>query len=183
MVVEGRGGDLDSSSSWLPGQRLRSRPVKYFEDFVVGQERTHEGTYTLTEAEIREVGERWDPQPFHIDPVAAEASIFGGLVASSVHLFAILTAIGRAQPLEHRVAAVSALGFDKLRNHAPARPGDELRSRIKVLEARASKSRPEVGVVRNSADLLNQHGDIVFSWEAAYLVQRRPEPRAHGPQP
>jgi acyl dehydratase len=157
--------------------------MKYFEDFVAGEERTHEGSYTLTEAEIREVGERWDPQPFHIDPVAAETSIFGGLVASSVHLFAILVALGRAQPLEHRIAAVSALGFDKLRNHAPARPGDELRSRIKVLEARASKSRPEVGVVRNSGDLFNQHGATVFSWEVAYLVQRRPEPRAHGPQP
>jgi acyl dehydratase len=157
--------------------------VKYLEDFVVGQERMHQGSYTLTEAEIREVGERWDPQPFHIDPVAAEASLFGGLVASSVHLFAILTAIGRAQPLEHRVAAVSALGFDNLRNHAPARPGDELRSRIKVLEARASKSRPEVGVVRNSSDLINQRGEVVFSWEAAYLVQRRPEPKADSRQP
>ena len=157
--------------------------MKYLEDFTPGDQFVNPESYVLTEQEICEVGERWDPQPFHIDPVAAEASIFGGLVASSVHLFAILTAIGRAQPLEHRVAAVSALGFDKLRNHAPARPGDELRSRIKVLEARASKSRPEVGVVRNSSHLFNQHGDVVFSWEAAYLVQRRPQPRAHGPQP
>jgi len=178
-----RSGGLGSFLIVVARSNAYGPTVKYFEDFVVGQERTHEGAYTLTEAEIREIGERWDPQPFHIDPVAAEASIFGGLVASSVHLFAILTAIGRAQPPEHRVAAVSALGFDKLRNHAPARPGDELRSRIKVLEARASKSRPELGVVRNSADLVNQHGEVVFSWEAAYLVQRRPEPQPPGPQP
>jgi acyl dehydratase len=156
--------------------------VKYFEDFVVGQERTHQGSYTLTEAEIREVGERWDPQPFHIDPVAAEASLFGGLVASSVHLFAILTAIGRAQPLEHRVAAVSALGFDKLRNHAPARPGDELRSQGKVLESRASRSHPELGVVRSSGELVNQRGEVVFSDEASFLIRRRPEPEEPGRQ-
>jgi acyl dehydratase len=156
------------------GHGVPSSAVKYFEDFVVGEERIHTGSYMLTEAELREVGERWDPQPFHVDPVAAKASLFGGLVASSVHLFAILTAIGRRQPEEHRVAAVSALGFDKLRNHAPARPGDELRARIKILEARASKSRPDLGVVRNSASLFNQQGEDVFSWEAAYLVQRRP---------
>jgi acyl dehydratase len=159
------------------------RAVKYLEDFVVGQEYSHQGTYTLTEAEIREVGERWDPQPFHIDPVAAEASLFGGLVASSVHLFAVMVAAGTG-PGEEPVAAVSALGFDKIRNHAPARPGDELSLRYKVLEARASKSRPEVGVVRNSRELVNQRGEVVFSDESAFLVQRRPEPQtSDGPRP
>ena len=147
--------------------------MKYFEDFTPGEEITHHGNYLLTEQEIREVGERWDPQPFHIDPVAAKASLFGGLVASSVHLFAVMVAIGTG-PGEEPVAAVSALGFDKIRNHAPARPGDELSSRYKVLECRASRSRPEVGIVRNSRELVNQRGEVVFSNESAFLVRRRP---------
>jgi acyl dehydratase len=148
--------------------------VKYFEDLAVGQHWVHKGSYTLTEAEIREVGERWDPQPFHIDPVAAEASIFGGLVASSVHLFALMVAIGTG-PGEEPMAAVSALGFDNVRNHAPARPGDELRLRVTVLEARASKSRSELGIFRCSRELFNQRGEVVFSDESAALIQRRPE--------
>jgi hypothetical protein len=37
--------------------------VKYFEDFIVGDEYTYEATYTVTEAEIREIGERFDPSP------------------------------------------------------------------------------------------------------------------------
>ena len=121
--------------------------MKYFEDLAIGQTWVHEGSYTLTEAGIREVGERWDPQPFHIDPVVAEASIFGGLVASSVHLFALMVAIGTG-PGEEPMAAVSALGFDKVRNHAPARPADELRLRVAVLDTRASKSRSELGILR-----------------------------------
>jgi acyl dehydratase len=149
--------------------------VKYFDDLAVGQEWVHEGRYELTEAEIREVGERWDPQPFHIDPVAAEASIFGGLVASSVHLFALMVAIGTG-PREEPMAAVSALGFDKVRNHAPARPGDELSLRVTVLECRLSGSRPGVGVVRFSRNLANQRGEVVFSDESAALVRCRPEP-------
>ena len=152
---------------------LGSRPVKYFEDFIVGQEWVHEGRYALTEAEIREVGERWDPQPFHIDPVAAEASLFGGIVASSVHLFAVMVAVGTGTA-EEPVAAVSALGFDKVRLHLPARPGDELRVRAKVLECRASRSRPDVGIVRCSRDLINQRDELVFSDESAFLIERRP---------
>ena len=153
--------------------------MKYFEDLAVGQEWVHNGRYELTEAEIRQVGTRWDPQPFHIDPVAAEASLFGGLVASSVHLFALMVAIGTA-PGEEPMAAVSALGFDKIRNHAPARPGDELRLRVMVLECRPSRSRPEVGIVRFSRILANQRGEVVFSDEAAFLIRRRPEPESPG---
>ncbi len=153
--------------------------MKYFEDYVVGEEYAFSGSYTVTEAEIREVGERWDPQPFHIDPVAAEASLFGGLVASSVHLFAISVCI-QTGPEEEPSAAVSALGFDKLRLHAPARPGDELRSRGKVLECRVSGSHPELGIVRSSGDLVNQRGEVVFSDEAAFLIRRRPEPERPG---
>lgn len=75
---------------------------------------------------------------------------------------------------EEPVAAVSALGFDKLRLHIPARPGDELSLRSKVLECRASRSRPDVGIVRCSRELLNQRGEIVFSDESAALIQCRP---------
>lgn len=75
---------------------------------------------------------------------------------------------------EEPVAAVSALGFDKLRLHIPARPGDELSLRSKVLECRASRSRPDVAIVRCSRELLNQRGEIVFSDESAALIQCRP---------
>jgi acyl dehydratase len=147
--------------------------VKYFEDFIVGEEVVYEGTYTVTEAEIREFGERWDPQPFHVDPVAAESSFFGGLVASSVHLFAILFAIGNL-PEREPIAAVSALGFDKIRVRAPARPGHELTLRTRVLECRVSNSRPELGIVRSLDELVNQHGEVVYSAEPAALIKRRP---------
>ena len=147
--------------------------MKYFEDFVVGEVTDFPGRYLVTEEEIREVGERWDPQPFHVDPVAAAESVFGGLVASSVHLFAISTCLGvKGEP----TAAVSSLGFRAVNNHAPARPGDELRNRSTVLESRLSQSRPGVGVVTTLLELLNQRQELVFSWENAALFQCRPAP-------
>jgi acyl dehydratase len=146
--------------------------VRYYEDFVPGESTTSRGSYLVTEAEIREVGERWDPQPFHIDPLAAARSAFGGLVASSVHLFAIRVALGTG-PSAEPTAAVSALGFDKLRLHAPARPGDELRARQTTIDRRVSSSRPGLGVVRSRSELVNQRDELVFSDESAFLVERR----------
>jgi acyl dehydratase len=162
----GRGGREDG---WP-----RLGRVKYLEDFTPGEEFTSHRRYALTEREVREVGERWDPQPFHTDPVAAERSLFGGLVASSVHLFAICVSMRAAAGEDDPVAAVSALGFDELRLHTPARPGDELHGRTRVLACRESKSRPELGIVRTGLELTNQHGDVVFSCESAFLVRRRP---------
>ena len=149
--------------------------MQFFEDFVVGQVDVYDAaTYTVTEEEIIEVGTRWDPQPFHVDPVAAAASPFGGLVASSVHLFAMAVGIGMAARKDDPVAAVSALGFDNLRLHGPARPGDELFTRSEVLEARPSNSHPDVGVIRIRSDLVNQRDEVIFSFETAALVARRP---------
>ena len=146
----------------------------YFEDFAVGQVDRRPTTHLVTEAEIREMGERWDPQPFHVDPVAAEVSVFGGLVASTVHLFAIVTLLGHLGR-EEPVAAVSSLGLRRMDNHAPARPGDVLSASATVIEARRSQSRPGLGVLTNRAELTNQRGELVFSFEIAYLLQCRPE--------
>jgi len=145
--------------------------VKYFEDFRVGEEHTASRDYRVREEEIVEIASRFDPQPFHIDPVAAADSIFGSLVASSVHLFAI--AVSFSPYLGERTAAVSALGFDRIRMLAPARPGDRLSLRCETLGARRSKSRPDCGVIESRSELYNQDGETVMTYENAFLVQCR----------
>lgn len=145
--------------------------MKYFEDFRVGEKATATGEYLVTEDEIIEFGSRFDPQPFHTDPVEAKESIFGGLVASSVHLFAMSVSFSRH--LGPPAAAVSALGFDGMRMLAPARPGDRLCLRSETLMARPSKSRPDCGVVETSSELFNQHDETVMTYRGAFLVLRR----------
>lgn len=146
----------------------------YFEDLTTGREVVFEDQYHVTEEEIIEVGERWDPRPFHTDPVAARDSLFGGLVASSAHIFSIYVRIGNAEiDRVRQSAAVSALGFDKLQWHAPVRPGDVLRSAYTVVSARPSASRPGLGVVKTGCRMFNQREQTVFTLECAYLIQRR----------
>lgn len=146
--------------------------MRYFEDFEVGVWQEN-GSYEVTEAEIIEVAERWDPQPFHVDPVAAAESPFGGLVACSAHLFSISCVLASKVPDERKAAAVSALGFDAMRLHSPARPGDVLTSRSLLIETRRSKSKPHLGIVRSRTELTNQRGEQVFSLEGAALIECR----------
>jgi acyl dehydratase len=146
----------------------------YFEDLTIGREVVFEDEYRVTEEEIIEVGQRWDPRPIHTDPVAAAESIFGGLVASSAHIFAIYVRIGNAEvDRDRQSAAVSALGFNNLQWRAPVRPNDVLRTAYTVVSARVSESRPALGVVTTKCRMFNQHDETVFTLECSYLIERR----------
>lgn len=145
--------------------------MKFFEDFRVGEKEIATSTYLVTEQEIIEFGTRFDPQPFHTDPMAAQESIFGGLVASSAHLFCIAVAL--TQHLDEKIAAVSALGFDEVRVLAPARPGDQLGMRTETISTRHSKNRPDCGIITGSSEVFNQSNEVVFRYTAALLVTLR----------
>lgn len=149
--------------------------MRYFEDIEPGEKIIFQNSYEVTEEEIIEVASRWDPQPFHIDKQAAEASIFGGLTASSVHLFAMMVGIGTCDTKTEHMAAVSALGFNNVRALHPARPGDVLYVRSEVTGLRRSKSRPSCGIVETANEMYNQHGVTVMTADNAFLVSCRNE--------
>ena len=54
------------------------------------------------------------------------------------------------------------------------RPGDRLRIRVTVADARASRSRPERGLVHSAVEALNQDDEIVLAFTAMNLFSRRP---------
>lgn len=146
----------------------------HYEELSIGVGNTFRDEYLVTEEEIIEVGQRWDPQPFHIDPVAAKESIFGGLVASSAHIFSIYVRLGNVEmDRDIYVAAVSSLGFDKLQWHAPVRPNDVLKNSYEVIARRESKSKPDLGIVTMSSRVFNQRDETVFTLECTFLVGKR----------
>ncbi len=148
--------------------------MRWFEDLTPGRVDWFPTTYLLTEDEIVDVGRRWDPQPFHTDPVAAETSIFGGLVAATAHLFAMVEALGAQVAEDDRIAAVGPPGMRNMRNHAPARSGDVIRRRGEVLDRRPSESDPGCGIVDLRAELHNQDDELVFAVDFETLVRCRP---------
>lgn len=144
---------------------------RYFEDYVPGS--TEEfGSVKVSEAEIVEFATKYDPQPFHLDPAAAAASPYGGLIASGWQTAGLMMRM----LVENYLSPVSSLGspgIDELRWPRPVRPDDELRVRIEVLETRPSKSKPDRGLVRSRIELLNQDDEVVFSALALNFVLRR----------
>ncbi|MBS0317988.1 MAG: MaoC family dehydratase [Proteobacteria bacterium] len=144
----------------------------YLDDIAPGQRFNGATRIRIGEERIKTFAAEFDPQPFHLDEGAAEASIFRGLAASGWHTAAVtmrLLVEGGFKPAGGIVGA----GFDELRWPRPVRPGDELRVESEVLEVRPSKSRPDQGLVKLRTTTLNQDGEAVQISVGNVVVPRR----------
>lgn len=145
---------------------------RYFEDFRTG-EVALSAPYTVTRDEIVEFARRYDPQPFHLDEAAGARSIYKGLIASGWHTCAIaMRLICDLYVTDSH--SMGSPGVDNVRWVKPVRPGDTLRLRWTVLDAKASRSRPEMGAVQSRWEILNQHEDVVMHTTGWGLFGRRP---------
>lgn len=144
--------------------------TQYFEDVAVGDRQSF-GSRTVTEAEIVEFAERYDPQAIHTDPEAARESMMGGLVASGWHTAAICMRL----LVEHVDRAFAgARGIDDLRWIEPVRPGDTLHVELEVLDTYPS-DREGIGLVDERLTGYTDDGEVVVSWIALEMIRRRPE--------
>jgi acyl dehydratase len=147
----------------------------YFEDFAVGQTFSSAKPLRVDKADIFDFAGKYDPQPFHLDEVAARQSIFRGLSASGWHTAAMTMRLITDSDFKAAGGTIG-LGFDTMRWPTPVRPGDELRIESEILELRPSQSRPDRGLMKVRTRTLNQNGDIVQELTANVMVPRRPEP-------
>jgi acyl dehydratase len=74
-----------------------------------------------------------------------------------------------------RTASLGSPGVNELRWLAPLRPGDDLMLEVDVLEARLSRSRPEVGIVTFKAVSRNAAGQVLCEMVSPIMVARRPD--------
>lgn len=145
----------------------------YFEDFKVG-DKFASAAQTITDEMIVQFAKVYDPQPFHLDPVAAKASIYGGLIASGFQTLALgFRLFYDTGTLS--AASMGSPGLDELRWLRPVRPGDTLRVEMEVVESRPSQSKPDRGIMRATYKYLNQKGEAVLSYTAMHLLKRKPE--------
>ena len=142
----------------------------YFDD-VAEQESFEFGSYLLNKAEVIEFARQWDPQPFHVDEAAAKASVFGGLTASSLHLFAICTKLFALYRPSFAILAM--LGKDQIKIPAPAGPGDTLTYRSTCISKKVSQSKPDRGVIVLSDELSKQDGTVVLMQTVTLMLARR----------
>ena len=130
---------------------MNDHGLSYFEDYLLGT--TYEcGSVSIDQASIVAFAKEFDPQPFHVDPAAAAAGPYGGLIASG--------------------------GLDELRWPHPVRPGDTLRVRATVVESRRSVSKPDRGIVKTVVEATNTDGATVMRATAINFMLVRPDPGA-----
>jgi acyl dehydratase len=143
----------------------------YFEDFYVGQKFDSVTSYTVTAAEIKEFGQKYDPQPFHLDEAAGEGSFFHGLAASGWLTAAIVMRL-RVQSIKVSGGMIGA-GAEELRWTEPVRPGDSIRTEIEVVTVRHSKSREDYGIIRTRTLAFNQNNTMVMRATVNFLAPLR----------
>jgi acyl dehydratase len=150
---------------------VRTEPGSHFDDYPVGAVFTG-GPIVVSEEEILDFAGRYDPQPMHVDKAAAEQGPYDGLIASGWHTGALMMQL-LAKHFVPKPGNLASPGLDELRWLKPVRPGDRLSLRATVLSARPSRSKPDQGIVTGLVELINQHGEVVFSVKPISLMRRR----------
>jgi acyl dehydratase len=145
--------------------------ARHFEDFTPG-EVIDCGSATVDEAEMLAFARRFDPQPFHLDPVAAADTPFGGVIASGFFTASIWMRLYVDTVLADSTSQGSP-GMSELRWLAPVRAGDVLTGRITVLDAVPSATRPGRGTAMLRGELL-RGAEVVLRCEFRGLFGRRP---------
>lgn len=148
----------------------------YFEDIMIGNTISF-GPLSISREEIIAFAAEFDPQPFHLSDDAAAETHFGSLASSGWHTTALsmkmMVAAWQANP-GVQAASLGALGVDELRWLQPVRPGDTLSGTSEVVEKKASRSRPEMGIVKTRVTLLNQRDEPVLTMMPIAMFRTRP---------
>jgi acyl dehydratase len=133
-------------------------PELAFEDFTPG--RVFDlGTIVVDRDEMVAFARRFDPQPFHLDEEAAKESLFKGLAASG-WFTAALWMRSYVDVVLSRSAALGSPGGEAIAWPAPVFAGDELTASLRILDARRSRSRPEMGLVGLGAQLVRGDTEV-----------------------
>ena len=145
----------------------------YYEDFPVGFQ-FETATRQLSLADMVGFAQLWDPQPFHVDEVAAQASPFGGIIASGFQTLIVAFRLTIDTGI-FEACSMGSPGMDAVRWMAPVRPGDCLRVRAKVMSARLSGSKPDRGLVTIRYEVFNQDDELVACYSPVQILRRSPQ--------
>lgn len=146
---------------------------RYFDEWSVGDRIVHEIRRTVTETDnLLFTAMTHNPQPLHLDVEAARQSEFGRILVNGTFTFSLM--VGLSVGDTTLGVLVANLGYDKLVMPKPVFIGDTLRAETEVAELRASRSRPDAGIVTFRHEMRNQRDEMVCSCLRMVLMRRKP---------
>jgi acyl dehydratase len=144
---------------------------RHFDEWQIGDRIDHEIRRTVTETDnLLFSVMTHNPQPLHIDAEAALASEFGQILVNGTFTFALM--IGLTISDTTLGTLVANLGYDKLVMPKPVFLGDTMRATSEISELKASKSRPNAGIVTFTHELINQRNEVVCRCLRMALLKR-----------
>jgi acyl dehydratase len=156
--------------------------MKFFEDIPVGEQHAL-GSHTFSAEEIKRFAGAFDPQPFHTDEAEAERSHFGRLCASGWHTLAVWMKLNvrEMQRLDRNLEMAGvpvarmgpSPGFDELKWLKPVYAGDTITFETEIVAKKASRSRPQWGLITIRNTGRNQDGETVIAFIGHVFVERR----------
>ena len=151
----------------------------FFEDFITGETRDFE-SHHVSKLDIIAFAQRFDAQDFHTDEEAAKLSFAGGLIGSGWHSCSIMMRL-IATGFILEATSRGAPGVEEVRWLRPLRPGDTVTLRRHILEAKTSRTKPEMGLVKFRFELINQQGHSVMDQTNWIMFTRRGHAHKHQP--
>jgi acyl dehydratase len=139
----------------------------YLEDLKVG-DHFKSDSYLMTLEEILAFAEKFDPQPFHLNEMAAaEHPVFQGLAASGWHTAAVTMRLWtQCFPV-----AYGLIGSEShVRWPRPTRPLDQLRVEVHITDIKPSRSKPDRAIVSYETQTFNQDDQVVYTSSTKILV-------------
>ena len=146
---------------------------KYFEDLQVGQRIRHRLSRTITETDnVLFCSLTANTQPLHLDEEFAAKTPFGKRIVNGIFTLGLAVGLTVADLTEGTI--VANLSYEKVSHPKPVFHGDTLTVETEVLETRASRSKPDQGIVRLRHVGTNQRGEVVVDLERTVLFLKRP---------
>jgi monoamine oxidase len=143
--------------------------IEYFEDYVVGAQRTTSGR-TVTETDlVLHAGHSGDFFPHHVDAEFARKTPFGQRIAHGTMTFTI--GIGLTASQINPVAFT--YGYDRLRFPKPVFMGDTIYTRVTIKAKEEDTKRLGFGRVVEACEVINHRGDVVLYCEHILIVQMK----------
>jgi len=145
---------------------------RFFEDFHVGDVYRARIGRTITQAD-----NIWftlltnNTNQTHFNQHYAERTEFGKPLVNSALTLAIVAGLGVADTSENGFA----LGWDEIKLPNPLFEGETIYSESEVLDARASRSRPQWGIVKFRTRGIKQDGTVVMEYTRSVMVWKRAE--------
>ena len=150
---------------------MTDQPPLWFEDIAAGQVLRSTRAITVSGADIVAFAHQFDPQPAHLGEAEAKTSLLGVFCASGWHTGSVTMRL--IFETLHVARGGMGAGIEQLRWLRPVLAGDQLRVEISVLATRASRSRPDRGLVTYECVTLNQRDEPVQQFTTTILMPCR----------